>query len=192
MKKIFAFLMVLVTLVGLVACGDSDGSGGKRKSRTLESAVDAYYEAIYFGEMNNIEKTAPKQFWDWVSKEHPQTVEEIEEAYYEFDYLEINIGSNKKYYGDDLEITYEIVEKKELDADDCEKAHTDLENEYDTTFDEIEEMYRVKVEVVYSGSEHTSSKTFTHYACKIGTSWYLCQKGDNYWFTAVEFVDFSK
>jgi len=160
-NKLFAIIggavivaLVLVLLLVFV--------GGK----PYQGAVDIMFEARYEGDTDDIDELVP----EFVLEKKGMDIESLREK------IEENWQSNESYletrYGDDYEITMEILMEKELSERNLRKAAIYLETEYGIERDEVTEAYNVIYSITIEGSEDIYVVSNEIDVIKIDGDWY--------------------
>lgn len=154
MKKILTITICLLVALSLTACKSTKK---EKKERSAEELLDLYVEAIEKEKYENMEKIVPKFY--------------LEANNFTKESFEKGIKNAKEEFGDDLKVTYEIKEKKELEESELKKA-----NEYLSKFEnykEVSKCYSLNGTITFSGSKFTDPDPMDTYYCKIEDEWYL-------------------
>ena len=132
--------------------------------------IDLYFDAMYKGKLENIEKMAPKEYWDWYEDEYDKTTEDlIEDAE---DNYEDYIEELEDTYGENVKATYEITKEKDLSSRKLEKIADALEDNYDIDAKKVTEGKKLDVELTISGDDDDREDAGEITVVKIDGKWY--------------------
>ena len=135
-------LIVLIVSISL-------GGGGYKK------AINNYFDVMFRGKADKIEKLCPPKYWDWYEDE----------------------------YGKNFKATYKITDKKELSDKKLKTIQDNLKERYDIAKKSVKKAYKLDLDVELKGKDDEDSNELTVYAVKIGGNWYLCNE-DGYFLSA--------
>lgn len=91
-------------------------------------------------------------------------------------YLKNELEKNKKKYGDDFKITYEITKSSKMNDEELESLNKQMETFFNVV-DKATECYKFEGTILYKGSkkEEKNSMSTIGY-CKYDNVWYLVRK----------------
>lgn len=132
--------------------------------------IDLYFAAMYEGKVENVEKLAPKAYWDWRAEATDSSRDTcIEEAQ---EWASLTSKSIKKQFGDDFFCTYEVADKEELSDEDLRELAEILERDYDISAKSVKKGYTVTIDLNFNGDEQKGQKITV---VQIGHRWYLVE-----------------
>lgn len=132
--------------------------------------IDLYFGAMYEGKVENVEKLAPKAYWDWRAEATDRSRDAcIEEAQ---EWASLTSKSIKKQFGDDFFCTYEVADKEELSDEDLRELAEILERDYDISAKSVKKGYTVTIDLNFNGDEQKGQKITV---VQIGYRWYLVE-----------------
>jgi len=115
-------------------------------------------------------KGIEKTDWDTFVKAYPEEMfEDIEDSWDLLgiddgdEYMEFFIESLEESYGDNIKISYKILDKKELSSRKLKNLKSILENTYDIDADSLKKAYEVELKTTIKGKDdkETNEKTIT-------------------------------
>lgn len=170
MKKLLVLLLALAMLLCFTACFDWDNRDRDEEDDTVEApatpeaAFDLWFEAMT--------TVADKEITDATLP--PEVLETKGDDYYDeyVDGREEWLKSNREHYGQDVTVTYEILEKETADEDALEEYRRILEEEFDIDSDSVKEAVELTYEVKFHGSREESSYENSVVMLKIDDAWY--------------------
>lgn len=172
MKKIIAILLAAVLMVScLAACG---GGGKKRSgSSSYDSAIQLYIKYLT-GEAtkSEIKMLKPSFFWDMSGEDPDDIYEEMKEnPEYPMDML-------KEYYGKNVKITYEIVDKESYSKEQLEEIRESVDSiaehyKVSASGNKVTEYYEMELEIMVKGSEGEDTMDASASIMQYGGSWYI-------------------
>lgn len=167
-----AAAVILIIIIVSVALS---GSGYKK-------AVDNYFDVIFRGKADKIEKLYPPEYLDWYEDMYDKELDDIKDDYEEtredaLEYFEDEYGKNFK-------ATYKITDKKELSDKKLKNIQDNLKDRYDIAKKSVKKAYKLDLDVELKGKDDEDSNELTVYAVKIGGNWYLCDE-DGYFMRAI-------
>ena len=90
---------------------------------------------------------------------------------------EKNMENNRQYledeYGEDYTLKYKVKSKSEVSTAKLKKMAKALKESYDIKASSVTKGYKLKVDIIISGSEGDEDETTTIYVLKIDGKWYL-------------------
>lgn len=156
-----------VLLIVLIVSISLSGSGYKK-------AIDNYFDVMFKGKADKIEKLYPPEYLDWYEDEYNKELDDIKDDYEEtredaLEYFEDEYGKNFK-------ATYKITDKKELSDKKLKTIQDNLKERYDISKKSVKKAYKLDLDVELKGKDDEDSDELTVYAVKIGGNWYLCNE----------------
>ena len=132
--------------------------------------IDLYFAAMYEGKVENVEKLAPKAYWNWRAEQSDMSRDAcIEEAQ---EWARLTSKSIKKQFGEDFFCTYEVVEKEELSDEDLRELAEVLERDYEISAKSVKKGYTVTIDLNFNGDEQKGQEITV---LQIGYRWYLVE-----------------
>lgn len=150
-KLLIGLLVVLFTLTG---CKLSVG-------RTYENLLEGYIKAYTEADLNEVHNVFPPFYVEYSKDQLTQ------------EYLENQVKKLKTQYGDDVKITYELTDKKQLTEKELKSLNENMARIYNSK-ENASECYRYEGNLITKGSlkEYKSSLSSMGY-CKYNNTWYL-------------------
>lgn len=173
MKKIIAILLTAVLLLSCLAGCSSSGKKSSGGSSSYDSAIQLYIKYLT-GEASKseIKKLKPQFFWD-MSDESPDDIyEEMkEDPEYPMDML-------KEYYGKNVKITYEILDKESYSKEQLEEIRESVDSiaehyKVSASGNKVTEYYEMELEIMVKGSEGEDTMDARASIMQYGGSWYI-------------------
>ncbi len=161
-------LIVLIVSISL-------GGGGYKK------AINNYFDVMFRGKADKIEKLCPPKYWDWYEDEYNEELDDIKDEYK--DNWEDMLEKFEDEYGKNFKATYKITDKKELSDKKLKTIQDNLKERYDIAKKSVKKAYKLDLDVELKGKDDEDSNELTVYAVKIGGNWYLCNE-DGYFLSA--------
>lgn len=132
--------------------------------------IDLYFAAMYEGRVENVEKLAPREYWDMRAEKTDMSREEcVEEAQ---EWASLTSKSIKKQFGDDFFCTYEVADKEELSDEALRELAEILERDYEISARAVKKGYTVTIDLNFNGDEQKGQKITV---VQIGYRWYLVE-----------------
>ena len=181
-KKIITIL-VSVLVIAAIGLGtffllDTFGLLG---NFTYKGAMKLYFNSIINADASKLGDMAPEAYWDYLEETYNKDLDEYQE-YWEQQY-ENNRENLEDEYGEDYKIKYKVKSKSEVGKAKLKKMAKALKESYDIKASKVTKGYRLKLDILISGSEGDEDETVTIYALKISGKWYLAnvtEYGDGY------------
>ena len=165
-----AAAVLLIVLIVSISLG-----GGYKK------AINNYFDVMFRGKADKIEKLCPPKYWDWYEDEYNEELDDIKDEYK--DNWEDMLEKFEDEYGNNFKATYKITDKKELSDKKLKTIQDNLKERYDIAKKSVKKAYKLDLDVELKGKDDEDSNELTVYAVKIGGNWYLCNE-DGYFLSA--------
>jgi hypothetical protein len=124
---------------------------------------------------------APEAYWDYLEEVYNKDLDQYQETW------EHNMENNLQYledeYGEDYKLKYKVKSKSEVSTAKLKKMAKAMKESYDIKASTVTKGYKLKVDIIISGSEGDDDSTSTIYVLKIDGKWYLAdvtEYGDGY------------
>ena len=168
-KKLFALIGGAIAVV-LVAVLLFVFLGGK----SYENAINVMLEARYEGNFDNIDELIPEFVLEKKGIEIDDLRERIEEDWQENKYYIY------KSYGEDFEVTMEVLMEKEVPEKNLKKAAKFLNEWYGVEEDDVSKAYEVICLLTIEGEKAVDAASIEMEVIKIDGDWYLAEFSDDY------------
>ena len=172
MKKLLAILLTAALLVAcLTACGGSGKSGKGAGNSSYDGAIELYIKYLT-GEAtkSQIKQIRPQFFWDAFNKTPDDIYEEMkEDPEYPMDML-------KEYYGKDVKITYEIVDKElydEEEMDEIRSGYTEYAETTSFSAKKLTKVYQMDLEITIKGAKAEDTLDASALLMEYSGQWYV-------------------
>ena len=159
-----AAAVILIIIIVSVALS---GSGYKK-------AVDNYFDVMFKGKADKIEKLCPPEYWEWYEDQYDRDLSDIKDDYK--DNWEDLLEDFEDEYGKNFKATYKITDKKELSDKKLKTIQDNLKESYDIAKKSVKKAYKLDLDIELKGKDDEDSNERTVYAVKIGGDWYLCNE----------------
>ena len=154
---------VIAVLVIALAIGLFGGRGYK-------ATVDKFIDAQFEGDLEAIFELVPDELIDYVMEEEGYDRDEFDEFLEEGqEELQEQLDVIKAFFGDDWEVSYEILEAEDVTGDDLK----DLKEDYEDIDLKIKAAKTVEIELTFKAGEIETSESLEISLIKVGRSWYL-------------------
>lgn len=154
-----------------------------------EDAVDNYMKVAYKGKASLIEDLAPEAYWEYVEDKEDLKLDEIEEIYEE-DAFDTMMKLLEAMIGDDVSVSYDIVDTDELSESKLDNIKDTMKERYDIPRKNVGDAIEIEIEAVLEGDEDEDEQEMTMYAVEIDGDWYACTESGR--FMAEEIVSAVK
>lgn len=131
-----------------------------------------YMEQTANGKFKNVEKLAPKAYWEYYEEEYDEdvkdTIEELEENYedYTLDYLE-------EEYGENVKISIKNIKKKKtLSERKLDDLRENLKDNYDIPKKSVTKAFVLEYDIVVKGDDDDDEDESETIVAKIDGKWY--------------------
>lgn len=155
-----AVLTFHLVAFGLLGCFTFFSSG-------YTEPIDIYFEAMYEGKTENVEKLAPKEYWNWRAEQtdmsRDQCIQDAQEG------ARLTSKSLKNQFGEDFFCTYEVAGKAEMSDEELRELAGVLERDYKISPRTVKKSYTVTIDLNFNGDEQ---KGWEITVVQIGYSWY--------------------
>ena len=141
-------------------------------SNSPEKALDNFISVLYNGEVNKFEKLAPAEYWEYLEDESDVSLSDVEEQMEELN--KTLIRGLEDEYGDNIKISYKILEKDNVSSSDLESMKDYIEFNYDIPKKSVTDAVELEVELTVRGDDDEETTESTFYAVKVGGDWYIC------------------
>lgn len=138
-----------------------------------EAALDDFVEVTFYGDVDLIENLAPEAYWEFVEDEYDIKIKDVKE-YYEDKVFDALIDGLEDEYGEDIDVSYKIIETDSVSKSKFEKMKDTLKDKYDIPKKDIEDAVELKVELSIKGDDDKDSDETKFYAVQIDGDWYTC------------------
>lgn len=140
-------------------------------SPSYTDPIDLYFDAMYEGKVENVEKLAPDEYWNWRVEASDMNRDEcIEEAQ---EWARLTNKSIKKQFGEDFLCTYEVADKEELSDEALQELAEILERDYEISAKSVKQGYTVTIDLNFNGDEQKGQEITV---VQIGYRWYLVER----------------
>lgn len=161
-----AAVVVLIIVISIIA-----SSGGYKSA--VENYVDFYLRCEY----KNLEKLAPKDYWDYVEEEYDFNVKDKDEVADKYeDMFEERIEEIEDEFGSNYKIKYKILDDRKLSDKKLKAMKETLKDNYDIAKKDVTKAYKVELEVSIKGSEDEDEDEMDLWVVKIDGKWYPCSE----------------
>ena len=163
-----AAAVILIVIIVSVALG---GNGYKK-------AIDNYFDVMFKGKADKIEKLCPSEYWDWYEEEYDKDLADIKDDYK--DNWDDLLEDFEDEFGKNFKATYKVTDKKELSDKKLKTIQDNLKESYDIAKKSVKKAYKLDLDVELKGKDDEDSEEITVYAVKIGGSWYICNENGSF------------
>lgn len=122
--------------------------------------VKNFFKMLETGDMDYIEEVLPEYLLDDIDDD------ELDEMSDEFKTF------SKTLLGDDFDLSYDFVDKKEIDDDDLEELEDTVKEKYDEKVN-VSKGYEVETEIIFEIDSESKTETFKINVYKIDGDWCL-------------------
>lgn len=133
-----------------------------------------YKVAVIKGDFSNLEKMAPKEYWDYYEEKYDadvaDVIEDLEDEY------EDALEAIEDEYGDNFKISYKVTDKKELSDKKLSTIRDNLKDNYGIAKKSVTDGYKLDVELKIKGSEDEDENEVEMIVVKIDGKWYSCSE----------------
>ena len=138
--------------------------------RSYKATVDKFIDAQFEGDLEAIFELVPDELIDYVMEEEGYDRDEFDEFLEEGqEELQEQLDVIKAFFGDDWEVSYEILEAEDVTGDDLK----DLKEDYEDIDLKIKAAKTVEIELTFKAGEIETSESLEISLIKVGRSWYL-------------------
>ncbi len=166
MKRIFAVIMVVITILAIASCGGLSSYG---KENIYKMAIENCFDLSIKPNKDLIEKCFAKECLDYFESEYNMEIDDFLDFLKEGSDESIDYLENK--LGDDIKITVEILQVDETNEEEY-KNITYVLNEMGIKSN-IEEIVEVKTKVTISGNKDLDTDTIKYHLFKLNNNWYV-------------------
>ena len=138
-----------------------------------KGAIDNYFAVISKGEFNRIEKMAPKEYWDYMEEEMDMDIDDYLDQIEDNELYDTMMEFLELQYGDNIQISYKILEADELSKKKLDTVRDGLKENYDIAKKSVTEGYKVEVEATIKGDDDEESEEQDMIVVKISGNWYV-------------------
>ena len=176
-KKFFALLLTISTLLCLVACGSASNNGkaGSSSTATYEDALKNY-EAMLNGEADIIEAMAPKSFWEWAKSycEENGMVYDMDaaKANFKIDHQEM-ISSSEAEVGANAKISLSINNAVQFSDEQLASAAASLNLTFSISESTVQEAVLLDCTATMVGDDDRQEVDNQFVAIRIDGNWYI-------------------
>ena len=168
-KLIAIFAVLLMSMYMLTGCEfeKSDSSKKKDKNDDNKEVTSSYEEPVKYM-VEGLSEANSKKFL----KAFPDFISEHMEDIFTDEYLENTLKTAESEFGENIEMSYKITDKTEIDEDELNKMEEDIKNSFDEEIT-ITKGYELGVEVTTKGddAEDTEEDEFNVY--EVDGKWYI-------------------
>ena len=148
---------ILISLILLSMCVIMSGCFGKKEEKTsYDTAIGYYFEGMGKGNYDTYKKAFPDFLIEDLDVDESKLISTLE--------------SMKYTYGDDVKITYDVVNEKDLSADDLSVVENYIKMKYEKTVS-ISSGKQIDVTENITGSKRKDSPRRTFRVYKINGEW---------------------
>lgn len=138
---------------------------------TYKGAMKLYFNSVNNADSSKLGDMAPEAYWDYLEEVYNRDLDQYQETW------EHNMENNRQYledeYGEDYKLKYKVKSKSEVSTAKLKKMAKAMKESYDIKASSVTKGYKLKVDIVISGSEGDEDETTTIYVLKIDGKWYL-------------------
>ena len=163
------------------APSSAETAAAPSSAKTAPVQNNNYFDVMFRGKADKIEKLCPPKYWDWYEDEYNEELDDIKDEYK--DNWEDMLEKFEDEYGKNFKATYKITDKKELSDKKLKTIQDNLKERYDIAKKSVKKAYKLDLDVELKGKDDEDSNELTVYAGKIGGNWYLCNE-DGYFLSA--------
>ena len=127
----------------------------------------AYAKAISKNDAKKYTKTMSDDMLKYI--EEKKGVDDIEDYY--SDSIDNTVDAYEKEYGDDIKVTYKLVDKIKLTKDELEDLNDAFDDDKDWDFGEIKKGYQLVFKVTVKGDDEKTSYLRTAEVVKVKGKW---------------------
>ncbi|MBP3707918.1 MAG: zinc ribbon domain-containing protein [Clostridia bacterium] len=131
------------------------------------SLIGGAYKTPIKNYFNGVQKTNAKTYL----KAYPEFMRENLEDTYDEEFLEKRKESLEKTYGDNVKLSYKVVDKIKMTKDELDKVKDELKEDYDDEKIKISSGYKVCVKLTVKGSDEKETNFMTLDVLKINGKW---------------------
>ena len=148
----------------------------------IGSSSKAYLKPVNYmmemtqGNFKNLEKCAPKEYWEYMEEEGDMSNEDLKE-----EIEENEVGDNIKEqleetYGKNVRMKYKVTDKDKLSDKKLSNIKDGLKENYDIAKKSVKKAYKLELEITTKGSEDEDEDEAEIIVVKIGNKWYCCSE----------------
>lgn len=167
-KLISIFAVLLMSMYMLTGCEfEKSDSSKKDKNDDTKEITSSYEEPVKYMVEGLSEANAEKFL-----KAFPEFISDYMEDIFTDEYLENTLKTAENEFGENIEMSYKIIDKTEIDKDELEKMEEDIKNNFEEEIT-ITKGYELGVEVTTKGddAEDTEEDEFNVY--EVDGKWYI-------------------
>ena len=142
-----------------------------------EDCLQALFDFTYKGDFTNARQLAPDIYWEKLEKDMSMTYNEILTLAKGKIKEDNSLDKLEERYGKDYKITYEIVEKEQLEDAEIEHLKTDILHNNDYVSIKVDDAMKCEVEVTISGKGNEDKQKNNLLFVKCGDKWYIYFEG---------------
>lgn len=131
------------------------------------SLISGAYKTPIKNYFNGVQKTNAKTYL----KAYPEFMREDLEDKYDEDFLEKRIESLEKTYGDNVKLSYKVVDKIKMTKDELDEYKDDLKKDYDDEKIKVSAGYKVCIKLTVKGSDEKETNFMTLEVLKVNGKW---------------------
>ena len=158
---IAAVVAVIVVVLIFVFTGGSEP----------EDAVENYIDAYYNGDYDAYVDIYPDEIWEYREKEYDSPM--MDEDEYEEEYKEDMLVELEEEVGKNPRVSYEIIDKEELDEDELDEIRDNLNESYNLDKDDITAAYELEVKLTLKGDDGEDIQEGTLTVYEYDGDWYV-------------------
>ncbi len=158
----FVGFVAVVVLIIVLAC---TGGGG------YKSAIDTSIAVTYKGKAKQIEKLAPKEYWEWYEDQYDADLDDVIDNFE--DSWEDRDEALEDDYGKNYKVSYKVEKSKKLSDKKLKAIATHLKDKYDISKKDVKEAMDIDIELTIKGSEDDDSTDISFYLVKVRGDWYI-------------------
>ena len=159
--KILMASMLVLMLVMLTGCGDSDKEKKESSAKEYSEVLENYFKGVEEKDPDKYLKAFADVYADYY---YSDSIDE--------DYMEDMMESIEEECGDNVKISYEVKKEEKIDDDGLKTIQKYAKEMYNEDV-KIEAGYELKVKVTIKGDDDENSTTTTLYVYKVDGKWGL-------------------
>ncbi len=173
LKRFITLTMAIVLLLmAFTGCGKSDEEEKEEAQSSYNDAIETYLAVRYEGNVRKLEKLAPREYWDYIEEIEGMTLDEIKEEYEE-EYKDYIVDELEDEFGENIRVSFEVVEEEPFPADIVEILAEELNDRYGIEKKRVQAAAGLTVECTIRGSEEKETDEEEKIVVKIGSDWYI-------------------
>jgi hypothetical protein len=164
-KNVVIVAVAAIAIIAVISLLASLLGGGYKK------AIDNFFAFSIECDADKLDDLAPAKYWDELEDEYDVKLKDIKEEIEES--FEEQLESLEDYYGKNIKVKYDILDKEELDEDDLDEIKDELKEKYGISKKSVKKALEVEVEATIKGKDDEDTQEQDMIIVKIDNKWYI-------------------